>query len=992
MNKPKLSNKVWISIILFSLFGQIAWVVENMYFNIFIFQEFQATSDHIALMVSLSAIAATVTTLFMGALSDKVGKRKIFIVAGYILWGLSIISFALLKKDILSHLFPYANSIILGISLVIVFDCVMTFFGSTANDAALNAWITDSTHEGNRGKVEGFLSSLPLVAVLVVFGGFMGLTANRQWSLIFVIIGSAVLLVGILGIFLIKDTVIQKPKDTYFKNIFYGFRLSVVKKHQRLYYLFLCYAVFGIAVQIFMPYLIIYYQYRLGLDQYVLIFAPAILLASAVTIFYGRYLDRVKFQKAVIIAIVMFMVGQLMLVFAVNTIFVFLATFLMLSGNLSVAACFGAAIRNHTPVEKVGLFQGLRMVSYVLIPMLIGPWIGSFVIRTTESIVGDDGVLVKVPTSSIFFASFLVTIILLVLAWGFRQINQKKYSPLYTEEGESLDKDNPLSEYPRPQLVRSSYISLHGIWDYERVGKVTQNGTICVPFPIGSSLSGVKDPLKPQEVFKYFRTFHLPSDFINHQTFIHLDGIDQFADVYLNKVMVGSTNNAYLPFVFDITDCLQEKNTLEIIVRDPLDQHYPYGKQSHRPGGIWYTATSGIWKSIWIESVPKTYLKAVSITPRFDSHDVFFVFDTNATQITVQIPEINETYHTSNKELLIHLPEVAIWTPNHPVLHAVYIQCDDDLTQSYFAMRKVSIQMKGDIPVISLNNQPIFLSGVLDQGYVSDGLFTPASYQIYQEDIQTMKDMGFNILRKHIKIEPLRFYYECDRLGMLVWQDMVNNGSYHFFKHTLRPMMGFNKVCDGLTSQTAPYLNIFQEAMIKTIGFLYNSPSIILWTIYNEGWGQVEADKMYEVASQLDPTRLIDTTSGWFHQHKSDVVSLHIYFKPVVIKAQSKPTVLSEFGGYSLHLSEHVSHTKAFGYRIKKTPKELDFDIEKLYINEIIPAIKAGLAACIYTQLSDVEEEVNGLITFDRKVIKVKVETMRKLNEKLTESFNEASS
>ncbi len=385
MNKPKLTGKLWTSIILFSLFGQIAWVVENMYFNVFIFQEFQATSEHIALMVSLSAIAATITTLFMGALSDKIGKRKLFIVAGYILWGLSIISFALLKKDILAQLFPYTNSILLGISLVITFDCIMTFFGSTANDAALNAWVTDLTHEGNRGRVEGFLASLPLIAVLVVFGGFMGLTAAKAWDTIFIIIGSLVLVVGFLGIFLIQEVPLERTSDTYFKNILYGFRPSVLKKHHKLYYLFLCYAIFGIAVQVFMPYLIIYYQYRLGLDNYVMIFAPAILLASVITVLYGRFLDKVGFRKAILPAVLLFMIGLLLLGVVSNTILVFLATILMLGGNLSVAACFGAAIRDHTPKDKVGLFQGLRMFSYVLLPMLIGPWIGSLVIQTTES-------------------------------------------------------------------------------------------------------------------------------------------------------------------------------------------------------------------------------------------------------------------------------------------------------------------------------------------------------------------------------------------------------------------------------------------------------------------------------------------------------------------------------------------------------------------------------------------------------------------------------
>jgi beta-galactosidase/beta-glucuronidase len=409
-------------------------------------------------------------------------------------------------------------------------------------------------------------------------------------------------------------------------------------------------------------------------------------------------------------------------------------------------------------------------------------------------------------------------------------------------------------------------------------------GTIVVPFPIGSTLSQVLTPLKKHEEFIYTKKFTLPDKFIEDITYLHIDGADQFAKIMLNGVEVGTTDNAYIPKHFDVSSLIKQENKLELHITDPLDEYYPYGKQSRHPGGIWYTATSGLWKSVWLESVPKLHLRNLTITPDVDNELVHFDFDTDAPNIEVTLKNIpSVTYHITTKAWNLKLDEVIYWTPDHPYCYDVEIKCGDDIITTYFAMRKISIMMHKDHPVIALNNEPPLLSGVLDQGYYSDGLLTPASYECYEQDIREMKAMGFNILRKHIKIEPLRFYYECDRLGMLVWQDMVNNGSYDFFKHTARPMLGMGTVSDTVKPQTQPYLDIFQKAMQETVALLYNSPSIGLWTIYNEGWGQIEADKMAQALRQYDPTRIVDATSGWFHQSDSDVDSLHIYFKKITI-------------------------------------------------------------------------------------------------------------
>ena len=378
--KKGLERKTWTAIVLFSLFGQIAWTIENMFFNVFIEESFKAGGMEISLMVSASAIVATLTTLFMGALSDKLGKRKVFISFGYLLWGLSIMAFALLRIDTLSAIFGNTiNAAALGIGLTIGFDCLMTFFGSTANDAAFNAWMTDITDTTNRGKVEGVNSAMPLISILVVFGADMLIPKNEhRWTIFFLIFGIIVLIIGVLSFFLIKEVKVEVDnKTSYFKNIFYGFRKSVIKDNFWLYIFLIGFCVFSISVQVFMPYLILYFQNTLLLENYVFLFAPAIVVAAVFTIFYGKLIDKFGFTRMSPISLGLYLLGLLVLGLFTNEGLVFIGTLFMMMGFLSISACFNASIRDHTPADKVGLFQGIRIFMTVLIPMLIGPWIGS---------------------------------------------------------------------------------------------------------------------------------------------------------------------------------------------------------------------------------------------------------------------------------------------------------------------------------------------------------------------------------------------------------------------------------------------------------------------------------------------------------------------------------------------------------------------------------------------------------------------------------------
>ena len=408
-------GKFFASLIIFGLVGQIAWVIENMYFNVFIYNMFNASPADISAMVAASAVAATLTTLFVGALSDKVGKRKIFMCLGYILWGISILSFAFIRVDVIGKLFPAASVSAVCITLVIIMDCVMTFFGSSANDAAYNAWLTDMTDSSNRGKAEGINAMMPLVAILAVFGGFMSfdLTKSQSWTVIFAIIGIAVIFIGILGFFIIESNE-QKNEENqnYFKNIFYGFRPSVIKQNKSLYLYLIGFAIFGISIQIFMPYLIIYYEKTLEMSDYVLIMAPAIILASVFTVLWGRAYDKLGFVKTIFPSLVILSLGYILLFFFEGMALVFVGSLLMMCGFLSGNAVFGAMIRDKTPESKAGMFQGLRIIGQVLIPGVVGPMIAKEILKNAETIQNGDGTTSFLPSKWIFFGALCVIVIL----------------------------------------------------------------------------------------------------------------------------------------------------------------------------------------------------------------------------------------------------------------------------------------------------------------------------------------------------------------------------------------------------------------------------------------------------------------------------------------------------------------------------------------------------------------------------------------------------
>ena len=423
--KTKLSPRFWLALTLFSLIGQIAWVVENMYLNVFIYKTFNASAADISAMVAASAVAATVTTVLIGALSDKIGKRKIFMCGGYILWGISILCFILIREDVINAIFPaVVSAASVGVTLVIVLDCVMTFFGSSANDAAFNAWLTDSTDASNRGAAEGINAMMPLVAILAVFGGFMAfdLDAPRSWTYIFAIIGGVVLVVGVIGCFIIKEPALVPSKDGYLRTVVHGFLPSTVRQNPSLYLYFIIFILFNISIQIFMPYLIIYYEVSLGMTDYVFVMAPAIVLASVVTAFWGKVYDKKGFSPSAWCSLIWLILGYVLLYFFRSTVFVFIGSLFMMCGYLAGMAVFGAKIRDLTPVGKAGMFQGVRIFSQVLIPGVVGPFIGKTVLSGAEMLTGNDGTQSFIPNHNIFAAALAVAVVLAVLLFIFNKL------------------------------------------------------------------------------------------------------------------------------------------------------------------------------------------------------------------------------------------------------------------------------------------------------------------------------------------------------------------------------------------------------------------------------------------------------------------------------------------------------------------------------------------------------------------------------------------
>ena len=566
---------------------------------------------------------------------------------------------------------------------------------------------------------------------------------------------------------------------------------------------------------------------------------------------------------------------------------------------------------------------------------------------------------------------------------------------LMTEWGEKINRQAPLQEYPRMQMQRDSFMSLNGTWEYQ----ITEEGRdpfstkwkqITVPFALGSALSGTPDELKPGQTLWYRKQFAYKPGTMH--TWLNFEAVDQICTVYLNGIEVGTHRGGYVPFSFDVSSMIKYQNALMVKVRDDSDSGaYAYGKQKVEHSGMWYTPSSGIWQSVWLEDIGDHAVHDIKITPDYDEAKVYIDLAGNFSQAVITISAGGLAVHrgiTNQHHYEAPMEQFRAWSPDDPFLYDLYVQTEDDVVKSYFGMRKFSAgtDSSGN-PCFCLNNKPLFINGLLDQGYTPDGLMTYPADQAMITEIRRMKDMGFNMLRKHVKVENRRWYYHCDRIGMLVMQDIPNGGGpYDYWKVTVLPHFFLRRFNDennrAMGRVSGESRRVYYEELDEILDHLYNTVSVFAWVPFNEGWGQFQSAKVTEHIREYDSTRLIDSASGWHDQGCGDFNSRHNYFHSFIMpKQDGRILFISEFGGYSYLEWGHSQAEKLYGYKKFTDRIELSNAVIRLYENDILANIPKGLAGCVYTQVSDVEDECNGLYTADRKMIKIDEKKMRRISE-----------
>ena len=587
---------------------------------------------------------------------------------------------------------------------------------------------------------------------------------------------------------------------------------------------------------------------------------------------------------------------------------------------------------------------------------------------------------------------------------------------LKTRWADLVNEDNVLAEYPRSNLVRDSYYNLNGKWDY-CINKSKEaegyDGQILVPYSPETLLSGVKRTVSPDDYLHYRKKFVLPEGFAKDRVILHFGSVDQECEVYLNEKLLGEHKGGYSTFSFDITEVLKEQeNELKVVVRDWTEKKpHARGKQRYERtklmSSLFYTCQSGIWKTVWMESVASEYIEKVKITPKYDEKavEVFVKTQGSTEKAAVQIWDgeilLKEETVCVNQSAEIEIGDFKAWTPDTPHLYDMKITYNQDEVKSYFGMRKFHVEKdKKGILRFFMNNKPFFFNGILDQGYWPESLLTPPTDEALKYDIVKLKELGYNTIRKHIKVEPERFYYHCDKLGMLVWQDMPNGGGDYNMFFVAYMTNVFECVARGTKDS---HYKLFKredaegraqyyrdlESMVEQ---LYNYPSIAVWVPFNEGWGQFDASKATALIRKMDKTRFVNEACGWFDQQGGDMFSIHNYIRKLKCKPKEDRVVaLTEYGGYAYPVKGHLACEKEFGYKAYKSKEELTANYKRLWNEEIYPNLEKGLCSAIYTQTSDIEEEINGIMTYDRDEVKFIEKELQDLNQKLYELFEQVT-
>lgn len=1039
-NSEPVGFRYWLVFILVGLSGQFAWSIENMYLNTFItYLNFTAPSGEgfnystmIAITTALSAVVATLTTIFIGALIDKVRKRKIFITLGYLLWGISTASFGLLNANNANDLIPISLTASTAATLVIVLDCIMTFFGSTSNDAAFNAYVTKNTKDSNRGKVEGVLSVLPLVAMLIIFVFLNNLTTKDfgyRWDLFFYIVGGIVFVIGIISIFLIpkeeKELVDKNNQQKYFSLMVDGFKPSNIKKNKRLYLVFICYFIEAVAIQVFFPYLMVYIERTLNISNtgdslmtpFSIVMALALIVGSLLSVIFGFLSDKFGKVKMILPSLIIQLASLLMMFFAVNVsdgtsrvVYTSFSGILLILGYVLLPTLFNALIREDIPKGKEGSYMGVRMLFVVALPMLIGPFIGDALNQSYgQTYTTEYGETTFLPSNYGYLVAFFILLLLLIplyflIRYDRKHRNNKGYLVSELKKDlDPIDENNiPLKEYPYKQFERENYLSLNGLWEYvitdkEDIPYGLEKKKIRVPFALESPQSLVNHLLQDNEIIYYFKFIKVPIDLYKDHIFLCFDGIDQIADIYINNELVCNHIGGYTRFKVDIKPYVKEDRILNIVikVKDLTDKNsLMRGKQSYKPWAFLYSSSSGIYKSVSIISTNEKYIEKIDYEPDYDNKKINILLSTNSKEIedaTMKMYGKTYSIKTNKKNEIDLLDNFHPWDLNNPYLYEVEFDYEDDKVKSYFAMRKISIKKEKLDNGFYLNGKKIILNGLLDQGYYDEGGLTPKSYKEYENDVINMRKLGFTCVRMHVKTEMDMFYYFCDKYGLLVIQDMPNGGNLQRFFFNAYPRLSIKLFNHSYLLNDRFYGRKEEEENKRQfildceeiIEQTKNHPCIYLYTLFNESWGEFDPKKTYLHMKNKYPSLYFDTASGWLDDPNSDVYSIHSYTLPHKRRKDKKgnrPYFLSEVGGYGLVVNDHFYYPKTFSHYPSKTKEELTKRYTNLYEGFIEQIKNNELQGIIYTQLNDCEGEVNGLYSLDREVLKIDEETIKKLN------------
>lgn len=1024
-------GRMWALAIPLTLVGQLAWIVENVFLNDYIHDIHPDNYElYVSLAVSLSAVVAAITTIAMGSLSDHVGRRKPFIVIGFLLWGLSTLAFGLVAPKAIGGTF--AISPIVSVALVILLDCLMTFFGCSANDAALISYIIANTPNGRRGKVEGVLGIIPFLSGLVGFLLLFGLVkrGNLGWPSFFYACGGLVFAVGLVSILLIPHEVAKPLDGSFAKDVAIAFKPDTVKGHKALYYVIAGDALFAIAGQIWYPYQMDYIQYTMGFtglingevpfSTFVLVWAFFIaLVVIAIPITVGFLSDRVGRSFATYLSLAILGAGLLLMAFVSpigdgnggvddgKTVLALMAIGVSVVGNITMASTLNARIRDLIPHGHEGAFNGFVLIVVSMLSMVTGPYIGFGIDRLFPAgthLVEDGGQMAANPSPFLFVFAFGVT--LLAIPFFRMADRQRKRDTITLNRGLLYPpKDrlpdfypftedrgfNPFSGHDGP-----TPLDLCGRWDLALIaksGSSRYSGPINVPYAPEVPLSKVNVLPDPSDTLVYTKDLVIPPYAKGFDAIVVFEGVDMYAEVYVDDILVTTHEGGYVPFEADLTPFVKDKDSFElkVVVRDPQENSViSTGKQGLKRGGPFFTTTTGIYKPVRLLFLPHEHVESIRLIPDLDNDGVYVAVHSTAptgTAVGLLVGGEEFTVKTEEKTFLVLDRKTPVWSLANPRLIPVEAHLKDDVYKTRFGFREFKAGPVGGKVGFLLNGEALVIKGLLDHCYYWQGGLTPRSSLSLRKELVAIKDMGFNTIKVHENTQAEFFYDLCDEIGLLVIQGMPSGGKTPYPWQTRLGLLRNGALRDDTAYRLFGREDLkgrihFEKQALAIQDELVDHPSVIGYTIFNQGWGEFDSARLYKELKANDSSRIIDTCSGWYQTPFSDLVSLHacLLKRHKIAMDSKRPTVLSKSFGLPYPVK---GHGLGNGRRtVLKAPDRKAYAKAywKFMKKEIGPLVLEGLGGYVVWQLADVEDERNGLWTYDRKVLKLPKDYIRECN------------